>query len=321
MRKAVRGDRELDRRVGAAAFGQHAEHAADRIAIAARLLHDLDDREVAVLCRPGRLAGHHDPMTDAPVVRHDEADTALEREPARDLARAPLEHLDDRAFRASALVAAGHARGRAIAVEEHPHLTVRQEEIVTTVVRREEAEAVAMSAHGADDDRQAFDQAVLVRAIDEQLSVARHRAETFRDRLAFRRLANAEERGERVEAQRFLRFGEFREQEFAARNRLGIARRFLLETRILLLPARLAAHVSFSNEIKRAPSAAGRLRQVGSDGTKADYSVRIRGARCAPSIARRHGRFPADVSHRIGSSPPLLLCLRGSQAPCVLAKP
>ena len=167
-----------------------------------------------------------------------------EKRPATCLVRA-LEHLDDGALGPPALVAPGHARRGAIAVHQHPHLAVRQEQVVTAVVRRQEAEAVLVALHPADHDRQAIDQAVLARAVEQQLPVARHRGEALRERLAQRRRVDAEPFRDRVRCQRHARFCQGPEQQLAARHRLGITRRFLAESRVLILPASLAAHGFF----------------------------------------------------------------------------
>ncbi len=168
---------------------------------------------------PGGLARHDHALADAPVVRRHESDAALEREAAGDLPRAPLEHLDDGALGPAAIVAPGDARRRAVAVKQHAHLAVRQEQVVALpLVRHQEAEAVAMAAHRADDDGQAIDQAIFVRAVDQQLAVARHGAEALRQRLALVRVADAEQRGERVEAERLLRLPSFA----SSSSRLGI---------------------------------------------------------------------------------------------------
>jgi hypothetical protein len=154
VREPVRRDREVDRRVRAAAFGERAQHAPHRVAVAARLLGDLDHGDVAVARGTRGVARHHHALADAAIVRRHEADSALEREAAGDLARAPFEHLDDRARRPAVLVLARDPRGRAVAVEKHAHLAVRQVHVVAAVVRNEETEAVAMTARGADDDGQ-----------------------------------------------------------------------------------------------------------------------------------------------------------------------
>ena len=255
MRQAVRGDRKLDRRVGAAVLGQHPQYAPDRIAVAARLLDDLDHGEVAVARRSRALARHDHALAHAPVVRRHETDAALEREAAGDLLRAPLEHLDDRALGSAAIVAPGDARRRAVAVKQHAHLAVGQEQVVAlALVRHQETEAVAVAAHGADDDRQAIQQAVFIRAVDEQLAVARHGTEALGERLALVRVADAEQRGERVEAERLLRLPQLREQQLAARDRLFVARRLLAKARVFLLPSRPAGHGFLEIDIKQVPA-------------------------------------------------------------------
>ena len=252
--EAVRGDRELDRRIRAAAVRQHAQHAPDGIAVPARLLGDLDDGEVAMTRGAAGIARHDHALADAPVVRRHESDAALEREAARDLRRAPLEHLDDGALRAAAFVAPGDACRRTVAVKQHAHLAVRQEQVVAAVIRHEEPEAVAVAAHRADDERKPVDEAVFMGAVHEQLAFASHRAEPLQERLARAGFLDAEPGRERVEGERLAGLGEFREQEFAARDRIGVARRLLAKARVFLLPARLAGHRVLEIDMKRMPA-------------------------------------------------------------------
>ncbi len=255
MRQPVRGDRELDRRIGAAILGQHPQDAPDRIAVAARLLDDLDHGEVAVARRARALARHDHALAHAAVVGRHETDAALERKAAGDLLGAPLEHLDDRPLGPAAIVAPGDARRRAVAVKQHAHLAVRQEQVVAlALVGHQETESVAMAAHGADDDGQAIQQAVFVRPVDEQFAVARHGAEALGERLALVRIADAEQRGERVEAERLLCLPQLREQQLAARDRLFVACRLLAKARVFLLPSGPAGHGVLKIDIKQVPA-------------------------------------------------------------------
>ena len=239
----MRGNRKLDRRVRPATLGQHPQNAPDGIAVAARLLGDLDHGEVAVARRPRGLARHDHTLADAPVVGSHEPDATLEREAPCDLPGAPLEHFDDGALGAAAIVAPRDARRRAVAVEHHAHLAVRQEQVVAlALVRHQEAKAVAVAAHGADDHGQAVHQAIFVRAVHQQLAVARHGAEALGERLALLRVADAEQRGERIEAERLRSLRQLREQHFAARDRFFVALRLLAKARVFLLPSWPAGH-------------------------------------------------------------------------------
>ena len=254
VRQAVRGDRKVDRRVGTAAIRKDAQHAPDGVPVPAWLFRDLDDREVPVPRRPGGLARDDDALADAPVVRRHESDAAFEREAAGDLPCPVLEHLDDRALGPSTIVATGHATRGAVSMEQHPHFAVREEQVVAAVVGHEEAEAVAMTAHRADDDREPIDQAIFVGAIDEELPFARHCAEPLRQRLALRRLADAELRCEGIEAEWLLRLRQLCEQKLAAWNRFRVALGLVAKTRVFLLPARLATHRFPEIDIDRVPA-------------------------------------------------------------------
>ena len=237
VRQSMRCDREVDGGVGTATLRQNARDPPDRIAIAARLLDDLRDREIAVLRRANLLRRDHDAMADALVVRHQESDTRLQRESARNLLRAAFQHVDDRALGAAAFIATRHACGSAIAVHQQAHLAIRQEEIIATGVRREKPETVAMPADRADNELQAVDQAILFGAIEQQLPFTDHGAEALGQRLPERALLDAELLGERIECERLAGVTERLQQHFPTRNRLAVALRFFAKARVLILPA------------------------------------------------------------------------------------
>jgi hypothetical protein len=139
-------------------------------------------------------------------------------------------------------------------MEQHPHLSVRQEQVVAAGVRDQETEAVAVSARRTDDQRQAVDEALFIRAVHEELALARHRAEPLEEGLARRGLLHAEPFRERVECERLARFGELREQVLAARDRVRVARGFLAKARVLVLPAWLAGHGFAEIDMKQVPA-------------------------------------------------------------------
>ncbi len=131
-------------------------------------------------------------MADSPVVRDQESDSRLQRKTARNLPRAALEHVDDRSLEAATLVAAADAGGGAVAVHQHAHFAIRQEQVVATGIGHKETESIAMAADGADDQLQAVDQAVFIGAIQQQLAVTNHRPESFGERLPQTALLDAE---------------------------------------------------------------------------------------------------------------------------------
>ena len=184
------------------------------------------------------FARHDDALADAPVVRHDESDAALERERPATCRRAPLEHLDDGALGAAAIVAPRDARRRAVAVEHHAHLAVRQEQVVALrVVRHQETEAVAVALTvPTTTGRRSTRQYSLARFTSSS-PVARHGAESLGEAPGAPPVADAEQRGERVEPSGFLRLRQLREQQLAARDRLLVALRLLAKARVFLLPS------------------------------------------------------------------------------------
>ena len=109
-------------------------------------------------------------MGDARIVRHDEADTGLVIESADDLGRPALEHLDNRAFRASAMIDAAHAHDDTIAMHYFAHLAIGQQYRCRAIFRVHESVPVAMPCDRADDQSQAFAQAIFIASIADDVA-------------------------------------------------------------------------------------------------------------------------------------------------------
>jgi len=88
-----------------------------------------------------------------------------------------LQHLDDLASRRPRRSKAGHAQQHAVAVQNAVHFLGRQIEVVATLFRNHEAEAVGMPLDAAL-DRSACPAGKLALAVEHQLAVALHRLET-----------------------------------------------------------------------------------------------------------------------------------------------
>ena len=91
-------------------------------------------------------------------------------EPPDDFAGAALQHLDDDAFGPAALICAADAHGDAIAVHHFAHLSMRQNDRRRAIVRMQKTMAIAMSADGADDQRQSLAQAVFIASVAHQFA-------------------------------------------------------------------------------------------------------------------------------------------------------
>jgi hypothetical protein len=93
-----------------------------------------------------------------------------------------------------------------------------------------------------------------VGAVHEELAFASHRAEPLQKRLARPGFVDAEPAASASKAERLAGLGEFREQELATRDRIGIAGRLLAKARVFLLPAGLAGHEVLEIDMKRMPA-------------------------------------------------------------------
>jgi hypothetical protein len=111
------------------------------------------------------LARHEHSMADARIVRHDETDARLVIEPANDLLGVALEDFDDGAFGPASMIDATEAHGGAIAMHGLEHLSWREVDGRRTVLGQQEPVPVLVRAYGADDERQALAQTVLIAPI------------------------------------------------------------------------------------------------------------------------------------------------------------
>ena len=237
MRQPVRRDRELDRRLCGAGLRQHPRDAPDRGGMGRRRLDQVGHHQVAGLRAVARLGRDHHPVADAAVVRLDEADPCLEPEAAGHLTGAPLQHLDQRTLAPAARIEPADAHRGPVAMHQLAHLAEGQEHIVPAAIRTEEAESVPMAGDRAHDQREAVEQQILLRAVQEQLAVAQHRAEALGQRLAHAGLAHFQPLAQRIEAERLARLRQRLEDELAARDRVLVTARLFSEPGVPVLPA------------------------------------------------------------------------------------
>ena len=184
VRQIVLAQRDLDLHAGVRVPAEHFDHARDRLALRRRLLHDLDDDDVARLRLSASVVRHQQVLVDAAVLRDDESDAALVVEPADDGDVGARQDVDDLALGPAAPVGAGAARRDAVAVEDLVHLGRAEEEIRASVVRNEKPEPVRMPLHGAGDEVELRRDAELALAIHQQLAVAPHRVDAAHERVA-----------------------------------------------------------------------------------------------------------------------------------------
>jgi len=96
-----------------------------------------------------------------------------------------LQHLDDLGLAAAAPVEAGHPHQHLVAVQHAVHFLGRQVEVVAALFRHHEAEAVGVAFDAASDQVQFVRQTELPFAVEHQLAIALHRAETALEQVAF----------------------------------------------------------------------------------------------------------------------------------------
>ncbi len=126
---------------------QHFDHAADRLHVALRLLHDLHHDHLTVFRAERRARRHQHVVRHALVFRHHDRDAALVEQAADQAIGPVLDHLDDFAFGPAAPVLPRLAREHAIAMQNLAHFMFGQHQVLAAVIADQEAVAFAMTLH------------------------------------------------------------------------------------------------------------------------------------------------------------------------------
>ncbi|CPO42827.1 Uncharacterised protein [Bordetella pertussis] len=140
--------RDLDFHAGIVDLAQHLIHAAQRLRMAGGLLHDLHRHHLPMLGAVGVAGRNENVVLDALVLGHDDGQPMFVQETAHQFVGAPLDDLDDGAFRLAAVLARRLDQD-AVAVQHFEHLARRQENIGPAVIPHQEAEAIAVALYAA----------------------------------------------------------------------------------------------------------------------------------------------------------------------------
>src|SRR5688500_9209571 len=114
-------------------------------------------------------------MANSGVVRHDKINLRFFIQATDDVLRAAFEHLDDRTFETPTLILAADTRRNAIAMHHFAHLPIRQDDRCRSIVGMEDAVTIAVTADGADDERQSLAQAQLIASVTNDLTAVQQR--------------------------------------------------------------------------------------------------------------------------------------------------
>ncbi|VVO44585.1 hypothetical protein PS720_06370 [Pseudomonas fluorescens] len=165
-------------------------------------------------------------LLDLRVIRHHKADAAFFEVTADDGLVGTGHHFDDHTFATTATVQARHARQGTVAIEHQAHLRRAHEQVVTAVVRDQEAEAVTMAGNAAQDQVELIHRCVSTTAGIDQLSIALHGTQTAAQGFELVFGGQTELFNQLLAASRRTPIGEVRQDQFAARNRVFIFFRF-----------------------------------------------------------------------------------------------
>ena len=213
---------DLDFHAGAGETAEDFDDAADGFVVRPRLGENFHRHHLARL-RAARVLGRDENvLVDAAVFRDQETDAAFQVVAPDDGLVDVLQHLDDLALAAAALVEAGDAHQHAVAVQHTVHFLGRQEEVVAAFFRTDETESVRVAIDPALDEIELVRQAELTLAVEHELAVALHRAEPPLEEVVFG-LGDVQLRGERVDIDRATGLGQQLQDVFAAGQRRFVA--------------------------------------------------------------------------------------------------
>lgn len=201
-------------------------------------LGDLDDDVVAVARTMSQARTDLDRIPMTGVLRLDAAGSVAGVENAPDLLRPVAGALDEARDAAAAVVHANRQHFDPVVVHQGGGIGARQGQRRRTIVRKHQHVAVGAAAHPSRHALALSGGREARRTLDG-LSVAHHRCEAFGQRVTLFVGVQSEPLREPRGGQGFRRLRQMLEQQFAARDRIGIAQFFELEIRILTAPVRL----------------------------------------------------------------------------------
>ena len=226
--------RELERQLMAVDGGFHhqrgrqlvaeyGDDAADRRAAGVRRLGQLADHQLAVAGIAGLVGRDLHVALHALVVGHHVVDAELDAEAADQAAHATLEHTRDARLATATTIDAGHVDQHAVAMQHLAHFERRQEQIVATFDRAQEAEPFRVGDHHAGDQVDRLQRRETATAVLHQLAVTAHRAQALAQSIGTVRFGQAEVDGDLFGGLRAIAAVKQLQDRLTAGDRLRIA--------------------------------------------------------------------------------------------------
>ena len=174
----------------------------DRLAAARRMFDDFRDHNLVGLGDADGVVRNQNILGDAFVAWHQNIHMVLgDKAPDHSFMRA-LQHFDNRAFLAAALIETGDTRHRAVAVQHQAHFARAEKQIVSALVGHEKAKTFVMADDPPGDHVHAVDQRVQAAPVFEQLAVALHGAQPPPEGVEVALAFDMQGIGDRLEGQR-----------------------------------------------------------------------------------------------------------------------
>ena len=178
MRDVVAAQRHVDLHARRHVVADHLNDVTLRLEARGRPVSDLDLDELADARTGSAPWGDQHFLLDLGIVGDDEADAVLFVVTADDALVRALDHLDDAAFTPAAPIETCHPHQRPITIEHQAHLRRAEEQVVTAVIRHEEAEAITMATDATADQVELVHRGIGATTGIDELTVALHGAQS-----------------------------------------------------------------------------------------------------------------------------------------------
>ncbi len=205
---------------------EHGDHPAQRRPVGIGRFGNLAHHQLPVAGITAGVGGNHHVLGDAAVIRINQADATAFAVDADQAIGAPLQHLDDHAFLAAAAIQPGDADHDPVAMQHAAHLVGRQEDVVATGIRAQEAETVFLAEHAAGDQVELVGGTVAATPVHVQLAIAQHCRQTLAQGIETIRRGQAQTFGDGLGLEQAALVGQKGEDRFAAGNGIGVAAPF-----------------------------------------------------------------------------------------------
>ena len=223
MWNAVSADGNVDLKAGVQMLAQHLGNASLGTQLASGVMGDLSHYDLAVLGFVLFLRRNENIVVNARVIGDHRANSALFVVAAYDLCNAALEHLDDFALTATAIVDTRNACERLVTIKDMSHLSRAEVQVVRSIQRRQKSIAVSVSDDATMNEIKLVYRSVGSPTIHQQLAIPFHCAQAATDGIDLLCTLYLQALTNLVLVQWMIRIPQHLENQFSAGNGVFIA--------------------------------------------------------------------------------------------------